>query len=68
MLESGANREHVEDSIAQTTVVLAPTHLVGVRPEIRSSNVMMNADLGTAQAAKEALGLICASVAVAVRL
>ena len=62
----GDDRE-VLDTVAVAPAVLAPIHLGGIGREIGAADMVVSADLRAAQPAKEALGLVGASLAVAVR-
>ena len=53
-------------AIVTATIVLSPSHFVGVGREVRPGDMMMNADLSAAEAREEALGLVRASFVVAV--
>jgi len=60
----GIRSHQILFAIVDTAVVLAPSHFARVGGQIRASNVMVNTDLGAAQAGEERLSLIGASVAV----
>jgi len=66
MLRCGIDDREILLAVADPPIVLAPRHLIGIGIEVRAGDMMMNADLGAAQTAKEAFGLVSASFAVAV--
>src|SRR5690348_13512137 len=47
-------------------MIFAPRHFIGVARQIRASDMVVCADFGATQAAKEALGLIGAVVAIGI--
>ena len=55
-------------TVRHPAVILALRHLARVGREIRPGDVVVDADLGAAQAGEERLGLISAGFAVAVGL
>ena len=55
-------------AVAHAPVVLTPRHFGRIGGEVRAGDMMVNADLGAADAREERLGVIRASIAVAVRL
>jgi hypothetical protein len=48
-------------AIRLTTAIFAPSHFCGIGAKMQAGNMMMDANLGTTQARKEAFGLIGAS-------
>ena len=67
MLERRVRGHQIKFAVAHAPVVLAPRHFVRVGAEIRTGDVMVDADFRAAQPAKETLGLIGAGVAVRIR-
>jgi hypothetical protein len=58
MSERGTGRHQILLAVADAAGVLAPSHFAGVGRQVRTSNLMMNTDLRTAQAGEERLRLI----------
>lgn len=64
MRKSRARSRQILLAIADAPVVLSPSHFAGVRGEVWTGNMMMDADLSTAQAREERLRLIGAGFAI----
>ena len=61
MRERGVSRHQILLAIGNAAVVLAPRHFSGIGPEIAPADMVMNADLGAADAREKRLGCIRAS-------
>jgi len=51
LLARGPNGHHVLLTVAHAPVILAPRHFIGIRAEVRASDMMMSADFRAARAA-----------------
>ena len=67
MAQRRARSSLVQRSVSLPAVVLAPSHLGGVEPQVVAADMVVLADLGATEAGKEALRLVRAGAAQAER-
>lgn len=68
MSECGIRRKKKLLAVADATVIFTPSHFGRIGMKVAAGNMMMNADLRSAQPREERLRLIGASLAVRIRL